>query len=179
MRACTAPAGRNREGGPWPPLMHCCRGRSPLYRRAGRVWEAAKDYWGIPRPMRFCVFVWVGITLLIVAVPQSQDALLALFENVFPGLPGTALIINGASQKTGRRIITSNLFIDEKWFTDALGYFEMGEAAARYRGQRGRPQLCPVPLYRRRGHINDGRSRDDRPRRRWRLFRKFRCRQCL
>src|SRR5262249_12957861 len=35
-----------------------------------------------------------------------------------------ALIINGTSEKTGRRIITSNLLIGEKWFIDALGYFE-------------------------------------------------------
>ena len=55
--------------------------------RVGKGWEAAKDYWDILRPMRFCVFVWLGITLLITVVSQSQDALLALFENVFPGLP--------------------------------------------------------------------------------------------
>lgn len=58
-----------------------------LIHRVGRWWEAAKDYWDILRPMRFCVFVWVAITLLITAVPQSRDALLALFENVFPGIP--------------------------------------------------------------------------------------------
>jgi hypothetical protein len=56
-----------------------------LIDRVGKWWEAAKDYWDILRPMRFCVFVWVAITLLITAIPQSQDALLALFENVFPG----------------------------------------------------------------------------------------------
>jgi hypothetical protein len=36
-----------------------------------------------------------------------------------------ALIINGTSEKTGRRIITSNLEIDPIWFTDALDYFAM------------------------------------------------------
>ncbi len=61
--------------------------RSRLIDHVGRWWEAAKDYWDILRPMRFCILVWVAITLLITGVPQSQDALLALFENVFPGLP--------------------------------------------------------------------------------------------
>jgi hypothetical protein len=36
-----------------------------------------------------------------------------------------ALIINGTSEKTGRRIITSNLSIDSSLFTDAIDYFEM------------------------------------------------------
>jgi hypothetical protein len=36
-----------------------------------------------------------------------------------------ALIINGTSEKTGRRIITSNLEVDPEWFTDALDYFEL------------------------------------------------------
>ena len=48
----------------------------------GRSWEAAKDYWDVLRPMRFCVLVWIGITLLIVSISQSQDALLALLENI-------------------------------------------------------------------------------------------------
>jgi hypothetical protein len=34
-----------------------------------------------------------------------------------------ALIINGTSEKTGRRIITSNLLIEKDAFTDAIDYF--------------------------------------------------------
>jgi hypothetical protein len=49
----------------------------------GRRWELVKDYWSILRPMRFCVLVWIGISFLILFLPQSQDALLALFEDVF------------------------------------------------------------------------------------------------
>ena len=33
--------------------------------------------------MRFCVFVGIAITVLILLVPQSQDALLALLQDVF------------------------------------------------------------------------------------------------
>jgi hypothetical protein len=56
-----------------------------LIDRAGRVWEVFKDYWDILRPMRFCVLVLIGITLLILLIPQSQDALLALMEDLFGG----------------------------------------------------------------------------------------------
>ena len=48
-----------------------------------RVWEATKDVWSVLRPMRFCVFVGIAITVLILLVPQSQDALLALLQDVF------------------------------------------------------------------------------------------------
>src|SRR5262249_46394375 len=36
-------------------------------------------------PMRFCVLVLIAITLLILFIPQSQDALLALMEDLFSG----------------------------------------------------------------------------------------------
>ena len=49
----------------------------------GRAWEATKDVWSVLRPMRFCVFVGIAITVLILLVPQSQDALLALLQDVF------------------------------------------------------------------------------------------------
>ena len=74
------------------------RDHSGLIYRVGRLWELAKDYWDIVRPMRFCVLVWAGITLLIVFIPQSQDALLALLEDAFVGsfsdsAPGIANLI--------------------------------------------------------------------------------------
>src|SRR6266566_2957535 len=47
----------------------------------GRVWELFKDFWSVLRPMRFCVLVWIAISSLIIIVPQSQDALLALLED--------------------------------------------------------------------------------------------------
>src|SRR5438045_9539332 len=47
----------------------------------GRVWELLKDFWSVLRPMRFCVLVWIAISSLIIIVPQSQDALLALLED--------------------------------------------------------------------------------------------------
>jgi len=49
----------------------------------GRVWDATKDVWSVLRPMRFCVFVGIAITVLILLVPQSQDAVLALLQDVF------------------------------------------------------------------------------------------------
>src|SRR5207248_6178658 len=47
----------------------------------GRGWELFKDFWSVLRPMRFCVLVWIAISSLIIIVPQSQDALLALLED--------------------------------------------------------------------------------------------------
>ena len=61
--------------------------RNGVIYTAGRWWELVKDYWDILRPMRFCVLVWIAITILIVFIPQSQDALLALFEDALTG-PG-------------------------------------------------------------------------------------------
>jgi hypothetical protein len=60
---------------------------SPFLYRVGVAWEAVKDYWDVLRPMRFCVFVWIAITLLICLVPQSSDALLSLSENLFAAPP--------------------------------------------------------------------------------------------
>jgi len=45
----------------------------------------------------------------------------SLWPSGAPWLP--ALLINGTSEKTGRRIITSNLHIDEEGFPDAIDYF--------------------------------------------------------
>ena len=59
--------------------------RNGLIYTAGRWWELVKDYWDILRPMRFCVLVLIAVSILIIFVPQSQDALLALFEDVFTG----------------------------------------------------------------------------------------------
>jgi hypothetical protein len=48
----------------------------------GRWWEMFKDYCDVLRPMRFCVLVWAAVSVLIILVPQSQDALLALLEDI-------------------------------------------------------------------------------------------------
>ena len=56
---------------------------SGLIHAFGRGWEFAKDFWSVLRPMRFCVFVWIAISALILVIPQSQDALLALLQDVF------------------------------------------------------------------------------------------------
>ncbi len=61
--------------------------RKGLIYTVGPWWELVKDYWDILRPMRFCVLVWIAVTILIVLIPQSQDALLALLEDALTG-PG-------------------------------------------------------------------------------------------
>ena len=60
--------------------------RGPLS-QLGRAWELFKDFWSVLRPMRFCVLVWIAISSLIIIVPQSQDALLALLEDTVAATP--------------------------------------------------------------------------------------------
>jgi hypothetical protein len=62
------------------PSPHMADSGSFLY-SCGRGWEFLKDFWSVLRPMRFCVLVWVAISLLIIFIPQGQDALLSLLED--------------------------------------------------------------------------------------------------